>query len=128
MIVLYVLMGAVVGITLLVAMCLIAGLFVALLYELAPIIQAWDVNLSAPLWVTRWRVVQLPAQPPVTVCLCRTPVTDPEYFHTVAHGLPQFTKHKAHAMTFSLADKMALEAFCRKYGEHNIFVVYAVKE
>src|SRR5438128_1797587 len=96
---LYIILGGVLGVTVLLVLCLIAGLLVALLYQLAPIIQQIDIDLTAPLWVTRWRVVELPEQPPVNLVLCREPLTNAEYFHTAAHGLPQFTKHKAQAMT-----------------------------
>jgi hypothetical protein len=122
----YIILGGVLGVTVLLVLCLIAGLLVTLLYQLAPIIQQIDIDLMAPLWVTRWRAVALPEQPPVDVVLCRNPVADAEYFHTTAHGLPMFTKHKVHAMKFSLADRLALEAYFRKYGDENsVFVVYA---
>jgi len=118
----YIVLGFALGITVLVMLVLIAGVLVALLYEIVPIVRAWDVNLSAPLWVTKWQAVALPLQP-VVVALCRQPVKDAEYFHEVAHGLPMFTKRKSQAKTFDLADRMAIAAFFRKYGE-DVFIVY----
>jgi len=124
--IIYVMLGAVLGATVLVVLCLVAGLLVALLYRLAPIVQAIDIDLAAPLWVTKWRRIELPEQPAPTVALCRQPVADAEYFHAVAHGLPMFTKRKGQALTFSLADRLAIGMYFRKYGgEDSVFVVYA---
>jgi hypothetical protein len=121
----YIALGIVLGIATLVGLCLTAGLLVAALYALVPVVQAWDIDLSLPVFVIRWRAVVLPPVPPVDVVLCRQPLTNTEYFITIAHGLPMWSKRKGHAMRFSLADRMALEVLFRKYGLENVFVVYA---
>jgi len=124
-----IILGVLMGLTVLLVMCLVAGLLVALLYELAPIVRAWDVDLSQPVFLTRWRAVKLPEQPPVDVVkvmLCREPLLAAEYFYAATRGEPLFTKCKHQALRFSLADRLAIKMYFRKFGgETNVFVVYA---